>query len=118
MRFEEHIRAIQAKWRTRLGPVRSDAAALKLIDVLPGAPVVTLASARSMIDRSLRATIDAMKRLSDAGVVTPAHFGRQRKQIYEAREIIDVFTALERQLASPAGDTQIEPPARPVPARR
>lgn len=118
MRFEDRIRAIQDEWRKRLGPVRSDAAALRLIDVLPGAPVVTLVSAQSMIDRSLRATIDAMKRLSDAGVVTPAHIGRQRKQIYEAREIIDVFTALERQLASPADDTQIEPPARPVPARR
>jgi Fic family protein len=116
--FEERIRAIQSEWRTRLGPVRSDAAALRLIDVLPGAPVITLASAQSMIDRSLRATIDAMKRLSDVGVVTPAHLGRQRKQLYEAREIIDVFTALERQLASPAGDTQVEPPARPVPARR
>jgi Fic family protein len=116
--FEERIRAIQSEWRARLGPLRSDAAALRLIDVLPGAPVITLASAQSMIDRSLRATIDAMKRLSDAGVVTPAHLGRQRKQIYEAREIIDIFTALERQLASPAGDTQIEPPARPVPARR
>ena len=118
MGFEERIRAIQGGWRTRLGPVRSDAAALKLIEILPGAPVITLASAQSMIDRSLRATIDAMRRLSDAQVVTPAHLGRQRKQIYEAREIIDVFTALERQLASPAGDTQIEPPARPVAARR
>jgi hypothetical protein len=118
MRFEERIRAIQGEWRTRLGPVRSDAAALRLIDLLPGAPVITLASAQSMIGRSLRATIDAMKRLSDAGVVTPAHLGRQRKQVYEAREIIDVFTGLERQLASPAGDTQIEPPARAVPARR
>jgi Fic family protein len=118
MGFEERIRAIQDEWRARLGPVRSDAAALKLIDVLPGAPVVTLASAQSMVGRSLRATIDAMNRLSTAGVVTPAHLGRQRKQIYEAREIIDIFTALERQLASPAGDTVIEPPARPVPARR
>ena len=112
MAFEERIRAIQGEWRTRLGPVRSDAAALRLIDILPGAPVMTLASAHLMIHPSLRATIDAMKRLSDAGVVTPAHVGRQRKQIYEAREIIDVFTALERQLASPAGDTQIESPLR------
>ncbi|HEX4012885.1 MAG TPA: Fic family protein [Candidatus Cybelea sp.] len=118
MQFEARIRAIQDDWRKRLGPVRSDAAALRLIDILPGAPVLTLASAHSMIDRSLRATIDAMKRLSDVGVVTPAHIGRQRKQIYEAREIIDLFTALERQLASPADDTQIEPPARPVPAKR
>lgn len=118
MRIEDRIRAIQDEWRKRLGPVRSDAAALRMIDILPGAPVITLVAAQSMIDRSLRATIDAMKRLSDAGVVTPAHIGRQRKQIYEAREIIDVFTALERQLASPADDTQVESPARPVPARR
>ncbi len=75
MRFEERIRAIQDEWRTRLGAVRSDAAALKLIDVLPGAPAITMASAQLMIDRSLRATIDAMKRLTDAGVVTPAHLG-------------------------------------------
>ena len=27
--FEERIRAIQSEWRTRLGPVRSDAAALR-----------------------------------------------------------------------------------------
>jgi hypothetical protein len=118
MRFEERIRSVQQEWRTRLGPLRSDAAALRLIDVLPGAPVITLASAQSMVDRSLRATIDGVKGLINAGIVTPAHLGRQRKQIYEAREIIDVFTALERQLASPADDTQIEPPARPVPARR
>ena len=118
MKFEKRIAAIQREWRARLGSVRSDAAALKLIGILPGAPVLTLASASGMIERSLRATMDAMKQLTDAGVVAPVHVGRQRKQIYEAREIIDVFTALERRLASPAGYTQIEPPNRRVPARK
>jgi hypothetical protein len=32
--------------------------------------------------------------------------------------VLDLFTSLERALASPAGDTAIEPPARPVPRRR
>ena len=118
MKFEKRIAAIQREWRARLGSVRADSAALKLIDVLPGAPVITLASANAMIERSLRTTMDAMRRLTDAGIVTPVHVGRQRKQIYEAREIIELFTALERQLASPAGDTQVEPPNRHVPARK
>lgn len=116
--FEERIGSLQRAWRARLGSVRADAAALRLIEVLPGAPVITLASAGAMIERSLRATIDAVKRLTDAGIVTPVHVGRQRRQLYEAREIIDVFTALERQLASPAGDTRIEPPNRPVPSHK
>lgn len=118
LRFEARIMKIRERWRERLGPVRSDAAALRLIDVLPGAPVITLAAAQTIIGRSLRATIDGVQRLVDAGIVKPVDLGRQRKQIYEAREIIDVFTALERQLASPAGDTNIEPPARRVPSRR
>lgn len=117
MQFEERIRQIQQGWLERLAPVRSDAAATRLIEVLPGAPVITLAAASAMIARSLRATMDAMQRLVDAGVVVAANTGRQRKQVFEAREIIDAFTTLERQLASPAGDTQMEPPTRPVPAR-
>ncbi|HET9096640.1 MAG TPA: Fic family protein [Candidatus Baltobacteraceae bacterium] len=118
LRFETRITQVQDQWRDRLGPVRSDAAAVRLIDALPGAPVITLAAAQKIIDRSLRATIDGMQRLVDAGIVKPIDLGRRRKQIYEAREIIDVFTALERQLASPAGDTKIEPPTRRVPSRR
>jgi hypothetical protein len=36
----------------------------------------------------------------------------------EARDIINAFTDLERQLASPEGDTRSSEPSRPVPPRR
>ena len=117
MEFETRIRDLQSEWRQRLGSVRSGSAAERLIEILPGAPVITVSAAQKMLQRSLQPTLDAVNRLADAGILVRAHAGRQRKQIYEAREIISLFTALERQLASPSGDTQSEPPTRPVPAR-
>jgi len=116
MAFELRIKEIQESWRKRVGALRSDSAALRLITVLPGAPVITLASASKMIGRSLRATIEAMQRLTEASVVFEAKTGRQRKQVFEAHEVIDLFSAFERQLASPVGNTSIGSPVRPVPA--
>ena len=117
MGFEERIARIQDGWRDRVRPVRADSAAMRLIDVLPGAPVLTIAAAAKTIDRTVQATMLGVQRLVDAKILTPID-QRRRKQIFEAREIADVFTALERQLASPADDTKIEPPTRPVPSRK
>jgi hypothetical protein len=41
-----------------------------------------------------------------------------RNRAFEASEIVDVFTDLERQLGSPEGDTLTSPPTRRVPYRR
>ena len=56
-------------------------------------------------------------RLVEAKVLAQTTVGK-RNRAFEAPEVIDAFTDLERQLASPAGDTQIAPPARRVPRRR
>jgi hypothetical protein len=42
----------------------------------------------------------------------------KRNRAFEAKDVIDAFTSLERQLASPAGDTHSSPPSRPVTPRR
>jgi hypothetical protein len=44
--------------------------------------------------------------------------GPRRNRAFEATAVIDAFTALERQLASPQGHTLVSQPARPVPYRR
>ncbi len=116
--FEQRIADLREKWRRKLGSVRSDAAVFRLIAVLPGMPIVSAETAARAIKRSLPATINAIGRLTDAGILRPVHVGRQRKQVFETPDIIDAFTSLERQLASPLGDTKRAPPARPVPARR
>lgn len=115
--FEQRVRALQADWRTRLGRVRKNSAADLLLHALPGAPIVTVQSAAALIGRSVQAVNEAIPRLVDAGVLKQTTIG-QRNRAFEATELIDTFTALERQLASPSADTLISPPARRVPARR
>jgi len=115
--FDERVRGLEAAWRERLGVVRADSATDLLLRALPGAPVLTVHSAADLISRSLRATNEAIARLSTAEVLTQVTVGR-RNRAFEARELIEAFADLERQLASPRGDTRVAPPSRRVPRRR
>jgi Fic family protein len=115
--YEHRVAEIQALWRTRLDGVRADSASDRLIRALPGAPLITVQSAATLIDRSVQSVNAAIHRLLDAGVLTQTTIGR-RNRAFEARALLDAFTDLERQLASPEGDTQYSPPGRPVPRRR
>lgn len=114
--FEARISELQLQWRERVGPVRSDAMVLRLINALPGTPLVTAAEVQTILKCSLPAAVGAIDRLVRATILKPT-MNRQRRQVYEAREVIGTFTSLERQLASPTGNTQTAPPVRHVPAR-
>ncbi len=116
-RYEERVRTIQESWRARLGRIRSGSAVELLVEALPGAPVLTAQSAATLIDRSGQAVNEALRRLVDAGILSQATVGR-RNRAFEALGLIDACTDLERQLASPGGDTSSSPPERPVPRRR
>jgi Fic family protein len=112
--FEQRIAGIQAAWRLRLGAVRAHSAVNALIEILPGAPVLTVKSAVALTKRSLPAINQAIARLIDVDVLETKQ-GRARNRTFEAGDIIEAFIELERQLASPAGNTRIEPAVRPVP---
>ena len=114
--YEERVRALQADWRSRLGRVRKNSATELLVLALPGAPIVTVQSAATLVGRSVQAVNEAIPRLVDAGVLKQTTVG-QRNRAFEASELIDSFTALERQLASPDADTLTSPPTRRVPYR-
>lgn len=115
--FEVRTEALQGEWRTRLGPVRANSATDRLLRALPGAPLVTVNSAAVLIGRSFAAANEAMARLAGAGILRQVTVGR-RNRAFEAPAIIEAFTDLERQLASPEGDTMTSEPARRVPRRR
>ena len=70
-----------------------------------------------MIGRSFQATSLAIDRFVSAGILRQMTVGR-RNRAFEAPEIIEAFTALERRLASPEGDTLISEPIRRVPRTR
>ena len=117
VRFEEQVRALQGSWRERIGSVRRGSAADLLLGALPGAPLMTATTASDLVGRSFQATSQAIDRLVEAGILKQVTVGR-RNRAFEAPELIEAFTALERQLASPEGDTLISEPARSVPRRR
>lgn len=115
--FEERAQVIEDLWRQRLAKVRARSATDLLMRALMGAPVVTVHSAAELIDRSFVQTNQAIARLVEAGILRQVTGGR-RNRAFEAPAIFDAFTDLERQLASPAGDTRTSRPVRQVPRRR
>jgi Fic family protein len=115
--FEERASAIELDWRGRVGRVRSQSSTDLLLRSLLGAPVVTVTSAAELIGRSFVQTSEAIRRLEAAGILRQVTVGR-RNRAFEAPDIIAAFTDLERQLASPEGDTRAAAPSRPVPRRR
>ncbi|MCU1393481.1 MAG: filamentation induced by cAMP protein Fic [Ilumatobacteraceae bacterium] len=111
------IEALDAQWREQLGRVRANSAVELLLDLLPGVPVITVDSAARLIGRSEMRTGEAINRLEAASVLRQRNIGRQRYRVFEAADVVDLFTGLERALASPNGDTVTEPPTRRVPRR-
>ena len=115
--FEERIEQIQCQWRTQLGSVRKNSSVDLLIRSIAGAPVLTVGGAAALIGRSYPQANAAIERLVSAGLLSQITVGR-RNRAFEAPAIVNAFTDLERQLASPDGETRTSEPIRPVPPRR
>ncbi len=113
--FEVRILDLRSSWRTRLGATRRDATALRLLEALPAAPVLTVSRAAGLIGRSFQATTLAISGLVAAGILIQVRAGR-RNRAFEAPDLIDAFTDLERRLTNRTGNTRSPPPGR-VPDR-
>lgn len=113
-RYEEIVHELQDDWRQRLGAVRKGSALALIIEALPSAPMFSVNTMSKTINRSFPATNLAIERLLEAGIVKSSKKGK-RNRVFEAPDIINEFTLLERRLASPAHDTKIKRPVRPVP---
>ena len=114
--YERQVAELRQAWRARLGRVRRDSATELLLAPFRGAD--RHRPERGRTDRPQRAG----RQRSDptarrARVLAQTTIG-QRNRAFEAPELIDSFTALERRLASPEADTRTSPPARPVPRER
>jgi Fic family protein len=114
--FERRISTLQEAWRQRVGPARPDSTLDRLLRMLPAAPVLTVRSAAELTGRSVQTANEAVSRLVDVGVLRQITVGR-RNRAFEAADVIEAFTFLERRLASPEGDTMASPPSRRVPRR-
>jgi Fic family protein len=101
--YAKRIEALDTRWRGQLGRVRANSAADLLLVVLPGVPVITVETAAQLIGRSEMRTGEAINRLEAVGVLRQRNVGRQRYRVFEAADVVELFTGLERALASPIG---------------
>jgi Fic family protein len=116
MTFETRVFELEVSWRARLGRVRANSATDRILRILPGAPILTVDSAARLLGTTFNPANEAIQRLVEANILKQVNVAR-RNRAYEAPGIISAFTALERQLASPEGNTKTSKPARQVPAR-
>ena len=116
MEFEARAQKIEYEWRSHLKNIRKSSSTDLLLQKLVGAPVLTVKSASMLTGKTLVATNNAINQLVGAGILHQVGVGG-RNRMYESPEIIEAFSDLERQLASPEGDTRTSIPTRHVLAR-
>ena len=115
--YADRVAELEAEWRSKVGKLRSDSSANLLLSMLAGTPIVTVEQASELLGRSQMAVGQAVNQLLEAGVLRQFNIGKQRYRVFEAIGAFDLFTSLERSLASPTGDTATAQPSRPAPDR-
>jgi hypothetical protein len=104
-------------WRERLATIRANSATDVLLEALPGAPVVTLDSAATLIGRTFKPANGAIQRLVEEGILRQVTIGR-RNRAFEAPELIEAVTAPERQRYCRHSNEQTSPPSSAATTRR
>ncbi|MEV4349252.1 Fic family protein [Actinoplanes sp. NPDC049596] len=95
---------------------RTNSAAMRLLPLLPEVPVTTPQSVQRLLDVSAPAARAALEELAGARILSRKAVDRGTTA-YLAREVFDLLTLTERQLASTRWDTRESAPRRPAPAR-
>jgi Fic family protein len=96
-KYTDRVAALQDRWRERLkeGPhPRVDAAAWRIIDLLPGYPVITVPVAVAVTTRTKPAVTNAFNDLEAAGVLVPLSSSK-RNRAWEADGLLDLIVGLE-----------------------
>lgn len=110
--FEKNVNAIKQGW---LSAVEKRTPTLEaLADAMAGQPIFTAASMVRSTGKSMPSVNAAIEQFVRTGAVKQINVGK-RNRAFEAQNIINAFIGFERASASPANDTSISKPARPVP---
>jgi Fic family protein len=91
-KFSEQVADLQEDWVKRAEPMRSDATARQIIDLLPSFPFITAAIVEERTGRSRVAAIDGLQHLAEAGVLA-RHRNQRKGDSWEAKKL---FTLLDR----------------------
>ncbi len=95
--YLDDVEALQERWRERLRAhtnPRADAAAWRILDVLPGHPVISAPVAVAATARTKAAVNGGLARLEEAGVLIRLPDG-ERTRMWEAEGLLDLLAGLE-----------------------
>jgi Fic family protein len=98
-RLAEEIEALGKRWVERAERPRRDSSAYAILAALPAHPVIDVATAQRLAGVSDVAAGRALERLEQAGILTRIG-DRRRDRVWEARELYDLVTEIERDLQS------------------
>ena len=109
-RYLSEVELLQERWRSMVrqsSRIRADAAAWKLIDVLPAQPMITLPTAVATVKRTKPAVNQAIGQLVAAAVLVPIS-GSKRNRAWEAIGLLDLLIRLESG-ETPEGESDMGP---------
>lgn len=95
--YAKRVGKLQDQWRQRLhehSNPRSDAAAWRLITVLPAHPIITVPLAVAATQRTKPAVANAINELEAAGILVPLTESA-RNRAWEATNLLDLIVGLE-----------------------
>lgn len=95
--LRDEVDALQGRWREALKGVRSDAAAWKLVDELPGRPVITAPSIGELLNISAPAAGRALNQLEERSIIKRLN-ERRWGRAWEASELLTLVQAFERRV--------------------
>ncbi|HWM63031.1 MAG TPA: Fic family protein [Solirubrobacterales bacterium] len=98
-RLAEAIEGLEETWLERAGRPRSDSAARLLISALPEQPVLDVAIAQRLTDRSHVAANNALSRLEEAGILRRLN-ERKWGRAWECSELLDLVEDFEESVRS------------------
>ncbi|MFN2468459.1 MAG: Fic family protein [Gaiellaceae bacterium] len=95
----QRVAVLQQQWFEQAGRPRPQSGAKKLIDAMPGYPVVDARTAQEITGSASRETArTAIIRLTEAGVLRELSTGRSRNRLWESVGLFDLLDSFERDL--------------------
>lgn len=95
--FSGQVHQLQQRWRDKLGAVRSDAAVLKIIEILPSYPYITTQVGIQETGKTRRAVLDAFEALEKTGALT-RHRNKRKGDNWEAEELFGLLDEFEHEV--------------------
>ena len=111
--LSQKIDDLETQWLEQAGNPRRNSTVRKIIQLLPGQPILRVSHVVALTGASTSSAHQAVNDLESAGVLKQVTVGR-RNRAWEAVGLLRLIDDFERRLATPDGDDGR--PARPAPA--